>query len=79
MVLETLWQHKLYARPTKCSFNHPEVELQITFDPEVDTTEQLLQRSNTYKTTLTAFFEACNHHSELAKDLIYVDFPTKFT
>ena len=26
MVLETLRQHKLYARPTKCSFNHPEVE-----------------------------------------------------
>ena len=56
-----------------------ENQQQITFDPDADTAEQLLQRSTTYKTTLTAFFEACNRYSELAKDLIYADFPTKFT
>ena len=58
---------------------HLENQQQITFDPEVNTVEQLFQRSNTYRTTLTAFFEACNRYSELAKDLIYADFPTKFT
>ena len=58
---------------------HLENQQQITFDPEVNTVEQLFQRSNTYRTTLTVFFEACNRYSELAKDLIYADFPTKFT
>src|SRR4030095_6936198 len=34
---------------------------------------------NSQRTTLTAFFEACNNYSNLAEDLTYVDFPTKFT
>ena len=58
---------------------HLENHQYITFNSEARTTEQLFQRQNSHKTTLTAFFEACNQYSGLAKDLLYADFPTKFT
>ena len=51
----------------------------ITFNPDTQNSEQLSRRLDIRKTTLTAFFEACNHYSHLTQDLLYPDFPTKFT
>ncbi|TMC16317.1 MAG: hypothetical protein E6J34_20245 [Chloroflexi bacterium] len=58
---------------------HLENQQYITFDPDIHTIEQLSQQSNSFKTTLTEFFESCDHYPNLAGDLLYADFPIKFT
>ena len=58
---------------------HLENHQYITFDPDTHTAEQLSRRQNSFKTTLTAFFEACDRYPDLADNLLYADFPTKFT
>ena len=50
----------------------------VVFDPERQTAIQLLQREGIHTTTLTAFFEACRQYPDLAADLLYPDFPSKF-
>jgi PIF1-like helicase/Helitron helicase-like domain at N-terminus len=52
----------------------------ITFDPDTQIPERIAEsQNNSYKTTLIAFFEACVRYPELTTDLLYADFPTKFT
>ena len=55
----------------------------VTFDPEAQSAEDLLDRDKIRKTTLTEFFVACQQHStagsQLAVGLLYPDFPSKFT
>jgi PIF1-like helicase/Helitron helicase-like domain at N-terminus len=58
---------------------HLQNQQRVMFNPESQTPQQLLQQNSIRKTTLTAFFEACNRYPDIAKDLLYPDFPTKFT
>jgi Helitron helicase-like domain at N-terminus/PIF1-like helicase len=50
----------------------------IVFDPDQQTAIELLQQHKIRTTTLTAFFEACCQYSDIAADLLYPDFPSKF-
>jgi hypothetical protein len=50
----------------------------IYYYPNRQTGQQLLDRPNIYRTTLTAFFEACSEYPQLAANLLYPDFPSKF-
>lgn len=50
----------------------------LFYYPSRQTGTQLLQRPDIYRTTLTAFFEACRQYSDLAANLLYPDFPSKF-
>ena len=58
---------------------HLQNQQYVTFNPESQNSEQLSQRQDIRKTTLTAFFEACNRYPNLTQDLLYPDIPTKFT
>ena len=51
----------------------------ITFDPNVQSPEQLSQQPNIYRTTLTAFFKACNQYPDLTYNLLYPNAPTKLS
>ena len=50
----------------------------VYYYPCRQTGQELLERPNIYRTTLTAFFEACRQYPELAANLLYPDFPSKF-
>ena len=50
----------------------------VYYYPSRQTGSQLLQRPNIYRTTLTGFFEACRQYHDIAADLLYPDFPSKF-
>src|SRR5213079_3784846 len=50
-----------------------------SYNPETETMEQVLERDDIHTTSLTAFFDACHLYPELASNLLYADFPTRFT
>lgn len=50
----------------------------VYYYPSRQTGSQLLERTNIYRTTLTAFFEACCQYPDVAANLLYPDFPSKF-
>ena len=52
---------------------------EVRFNPETETIDGILQRADIHKTTLTAFFDACRTEPALTKNLLYSDFPSKFT
>ena len=54
-------------------------EQYVHYNPETETAEQVLHREGIHITTLTAFFDACCNYPQLASDLLYPDFPTRFT
>jgi hypothetical protein len=49
----------------------------VRFNPETETAEEIIQQE--HKTTLTAFFDTCRNYPDLTRDILYPDFPTKFT
>ena len=51
----------------------------VQFNPQIETADDIIHRADIHRTTLNAFFEACKGQSELTRDLLYPDFPTKFT
>ena len=50
----------------------------VYYYPNRQTGSQLLQKADIYRTTLTGFFEACRQYHDIAADLLYPDFPSKF-
>ena len=49
----------------------------ILFDPTKTSNHQILQKLNTYKTSLTEFFVACSNYTD-AQTLTYPNMPSKF-
>ena len=70
--------HQHSPSVTRLQLHLPQMQ-QVRFNPDTETVDGILQRADIYKTTLTAFFDACRMEPALAKDLLYADFPSKFT
>jgi hypothetical protein len=51
----------------------------ITFDPDLETIEDVLERVAGQRTMLTAFFEACTQYPDLTQDLLYPDAARQLT
>ena len=58
---------------------HEPNQQSITFDPDLETIEDVLERGTGQRTMLTAFFEACTKYPDLTHDLLYPDAPRKMT
>jgi hypothetical protein len=70
--------HQHSPSVTRLQLHLPEMQA-VRFNPETETVDEILQRDDIHKTTLNAFFDTCRLEPELAKDLLYPDFPSKFT
>jgi hypothetical protein len=70
--------HHHYPPVQRLQLHLPDLQ-SVVFDPQAQTAEELLRQSNIRKTTLTAFFDACREFPDLTVDLLYPDFPSKFT
>ena len=70
--------HQHSPSVTRLQLHLPQMQ-QVRFNPETETVDGILQRSDVHKTTLTAFFDACRMEPALTNDLFYPDFPRKFT
>jgi hypothetical protein len=57
---------------------HLEGQHMVAYNPYAETTDQVLARSATETTTLTAFYEACRQYPDLTSDLLYPDLPSRF-
>ena len=70
--------HQHSPSVTRLQLHLPETQA-VRFNPKTDTIDGILQRDDIHKTTLNAFFDTCRSKPELTKDLLYPDFPSKFT
>jgi hypothetical protein len=70
--------HMNYPTVQRLQLHLPDMQ-SVTFDPDAETGEDLLDNDNIQKTTLTEFFTACQQYPEHAAGLLYCDFPAKFT
>ena len=70
--------HQHSPSVTRLQLHLPEKQM-VRFNPDTETVNELLQRRDIYKTTLNTFFETCRSEPDRTKDLLYPDFPTKFT
>jgi ATP-dependent DNA helicase PIF1 len=70
--------HQHSPSVTRLQLHLPQMQM-VRFNPETETAGDIVQREDIHKTTLTAFFDTCKMQPELTQDLLYPDFPTKFT
>ena len=70
--------HQHSPSVTRLQLHLPEMQT-VRFNPEMETADEVVQREDIHKTTLNAFFDTCRSQPELTRDLLYPDFPTKFT
>ena len=74
--------HANYPAVHRLQLHLPDMQ-SVTFDPDAETGEEVLDRDKNHKTNLTEFFVACRQHStlqsQLAVGLLYCDFPSRFT
>ena len=70
--------HQHSPSVTRLQLHLPEMQV-IRFNPKMETADDILRREDVNKTTLNAFFNTCQVQPELARDLLYPDFPSKFT
>ena len=70
--------HQHSPSVTRLQLHLPDMQA-IKFNPEAETANDILQRADTDETTLNAFFNTCRAQPEIAKGLLYPDFPSKFT
>jgi hypothetical protein len=81
---EAVWRifkfplHRNYPAVQRLQLHLPHMQ-SVTFDPDAEIGEDLLDNEDIHKTTLTEFFIACREYPEHAAGLLYCDFPTKFT
>jgi len=70
--------HQHSPSVTRLQLHLPHMQT-VRFDPETETAIDIVEREDVHKTTLTAFSNTCRTQPELTRDLLYPDFPTKFT
>jgi hypothetical protein len=69
--------HHHYPPVQRLQLHLPDMQI-VVYHPRQQTAAELLQQDGIRRTTLTAFFEACQQYPDLAADLMYPDFPSKF-
>ena len=70
--------HQHSPSVTRLQLHLPQMQ-EVRFNPETETVDRILRRADIHKTTLTAFFDACRTEPALTKNLLYSNFPSKFT
>jgi len=70
--------HQHSPSVTRLQLHLPHMQT-VQFDPETETAIDIVEREDVHKTTLTAFFDTCRTQPVPTRDLLYPDFPTKFT
>jgi len=70
--------HQHSPSVTRLQLHLPEMQ-SVRFNPEMETANEIIQREDIHKTTLNTFFDTCRLEPELTKDLLYPDFPSRFT
>ena len=70
--------HQHSPSVTRLQLHLPQMQT-VRFDPETEMANDIVEREDVQKTTLTAFFDTCRTQPELTQDLLYPDVPTKFT
>jgi hypothetical protein len=70
--------HQHSPSVTRLQLHLPEMQ-QVRFNPETETAGDIIQRPDVYQTTLNAFFDTCRMAPEMTEDILYPDFPSKFT
>jgi ATP-dependent DNA helicase PIF1 len=70
--------HQHSPSVTRLQLHLPEMQ-QVRFNPETETVDHIIQRANIHQTTLNAFFDTCRMQPDITGDLLYPDFPSRFT
>jgi hypothetical protein len=70
--------HQHFPSVTRLQLHLPQMQT-VRFNPEMETADDIIQREDVHKTTLNVFFETCRARPELTQNLLYPDFPSKFT
>ena len=70
--------HHQYPAVQRLQLHLPD-EQYVVYDVDAQTGQELVDNVKIRQTTLTEFFVACKRYPELAADMLYPDFPSKFT